>query len=325
LNVIRASLECRFRLGNRASCDKPPGFASGNFEQEGLVFFVVSKIFWLVASPVTLLLIIALAAISISVARPSRAWGLLSLGAVLLLAALAETPVGLLMIAPLEDRFPGSPADMPPPDGIIVLGGALRGDESEARGQVVYSEGERVVEAAILAKRYLNARVIFSGANGSLLTRSTTEARAAQKLLVELGVAPPRITLEDKSRNTDENARFTAALVHPRPTQRFLLITSAYHMPRSMGLFEKAGFSVTAFPVAFRTLGKGRGLHWETQPWRNLETIDIAAREWIGLVVYWATGRIDSLFPGPDDVGPTKLGEARPGTPAYSAEGAPRR
>ena len=66
-----------------------------------------------------------------------------------------------------------------------------------------------------------------------------------------------------------------------------------------MGLFEKAGFDVTAFPVAFRTLGEGRDLLWETHAPRNLETFEIAAKEWIGLVVYWATGRIDNLFPGP--------------------------
>ena len=287
------------------------------------MFFVVSKIFWMVATPVILLLIVALAALLMSVARPSRAWRFVSLVAVLLLAALAATPAGLLMISPLENRFPQPPADMPPPDGIIVLGGALRGDESAARGQAVFSEGERVVEAAILARRYPNARVIFSGANGSLLARSSTEAQAAQRLLVDLGVAPSRITLEERSRNTDENARFTAGLVHPRPSQRFLLVTSAFHMPRSMALFEKAGFNVTAFPVAFRTLDVGR-VRWEVDPARNLETVDVAVKEWIGLAAYWATGRIDRLFPGPTKSdGPSSA--SPPETPAYSAEGRPIR
>ena len=96
---------------------------------------------------------------------------------------------------------------MPPPDGIIVLGGTIRGAESAARGQTVFSDGERVVEAAILARRYPNARVIFSGGSGSLLVSSSNEAEEAQKLLVELGVDPSRITLEHASRNTDENAR----------------------------------------------------------------------------------------------------------------------
>ncbi len=275
------------------------------------MFFVASKVFWLLASPVILLLTVAVAALAISIPRPSLVWRLAALGAILLLAALATTPIGLLLIAPLENRFPEPPADMPPPYGIIMLGGTIRSAESTARGQAVFSDGERVVQAAILAKRYPDARVIFSGGSGSLLATSSTEAQEAQKLLVELGVDPSRITLEDASRNTDENARFTAKLVDPVPAQRFLLVTSAYHMPRSMGLFEKAGFDVTAFPVAFRTLGKGRDLLWETHAPRNLETFEIAAKEWIGLVAYRATGRIDNLFPGPGRaVGPAKPAEA---------------
>ena len=217
---------------------------------------------------------------------------------------------------------------MPPPDGIIVLGGALRGGESEARGQVVFSEGERVVEAAILAKRYPDARVIFSGGSGSLLSPDSRPRPRRRKSSSSTSASIRRaITLEDESRNTDENARFTAALVRPQPTQRLLLVTSAFHMPRSMGLFEKAGFNVMAFPVAFRTLGEGRGAPVGdgsgAQP-RDLR--DSPRKEWIGLVAYWATGRIDRLFPGPGDVASTdRRLRRRRIHPAYSAEGAPRR
>jgi uncharacterized SAM-binding protein YcdF (DUF218 family) len=278
------------------------------------VFFVVSKIFWLVASPVNLLLIVALAALVMSAALPTRARISLALAAVLVLAVLAATPIGLKMIAPLEDRFPPPPADMPAPDGIIVLGGAIRGDESLTRGQAVFSEGERVVEAAILARRFPSARVVFTGASGSLQASASTEAPAARKLLIDLGVDPSRIILEEVARNTDENARFTAALLQPRPGQRFLLVTSAYHMPRSMGLFEKAGFDVTAFPVAWRTLGPGSGRQWDKDLPRNLETAEIAAKEWIGLLAYWATGRIAHVFPSPADA-----------RVSYSPAGAPSR
>ncbi len=279
------------------------------------MFFVASKIFWMFASPVVLLLVAALAAVLCSAVRSAPAWRAVAIAAIVLIGALAATPMGLRIIAPLEDRFPQPPADMPPPDGIIVLGGVIRDAESAARGQTVFSEGERVVQAAILAKRYPHARVIFTGGNGSLLAANSSEAQEAQKLLVELGLDPSRITLEAASRNTDENARFTAALLHPQPNQRWLLVTSAYHMPRSIGLFEKAGFKVTAFPVAFRTLGEGRGPQWETDPARNLETFELAAHEWIGLVAYRATGRIDQLFPGPG-----RAGSAEPGPPAKPAE-----
>ena len=122
-----------------------------------------------------------------------------------------------------------------------------------------------------------------------------------RKLLADLGVDPARVTLEDKSRNTDENARFTAALVRPEASQRWLLVTSAYHMTRSMGLFEKAGFNVIPYPVAYRTRGGQYGLAWDFDPARNINIFSIAMKEWIGLAVYWSTGRIDHLFPGPKD------------------------
>jgi uncharacterized SAM-binding protein YcdF (DUF218 family) len=80
----------------------------------------------------------------------------------------------------------------------------------------VGEEIERVVEAAIFAKRYPEARIVFSGGSGSLFDAESLEATEARKLLLELGVDPKRITLEDKSRNTVENAQFTAALVRPR-------------------------------------------------------------------------------------------------------------
>ena len=162
------------------------------------MFFVASKIFWMFASPIVLLLIVASGGRPLFRADAARPRGARSRsGRSCCLAAAATTPIGLLLIAPLEDRFPQPPADMPPPDGIIVLGGAIRDAVSTARGQTVFGEGERVVEAAILAKRYPNARVIFTGGNGSLLAAASTEALEAQKLLVELGVDPARVTLED--------------------------------------------------------------------------------------------------------------------------------
>ena len=180
-------------------------------------------------------------------------------------------------MAPLEDRFPQPPTDLAPPDGIIVLGSAVNGRVSKARGQTVFDEGERATEAALLAKRYPDARVVYSGGNGSLISTVSTEALAAKRFLSDLGVDPARVTLEDRSRNTDENARFTAALVHPQPSQRWLLVTSAFHMPRSMGVFEKAGFNVIAFPVALSHAGRRTRVRlWDSDPARNLRTFEIA-------------------------------------------------
>ena len=165
-----------------------------------------------------------------------------------------------------------------------------------------------------------DARIVFTGGSGSLFIADNPEASVAKKHLVELGVDPARVTLETRSRNTDENARFTAALVHPKPGQRWFLVTSAFHMPRAMGLFEKAGFDVVPYPVAFRTT-KSEALPLFTFGGAadNFRFFETALREWVGLVMYRATGRTDRFFPGPDD--PPLVSPAT----AHSMEGGPIR
>jgi uncharacterized SAM-binding protein YcdF (DUF218 family) len=261
------------------------------------MFFIASKALWFFAAPSALLFVGALIGAVFSARRGGR-W--LAIGCLLALLVVGDGPIGALMIAPLEDRFPPPAADLPAPTGIIVLGGAIDDDISQARGQTTFDEGaERLTEAAVLARRYPSARIVYTGGSGSLLARPSTEAEDARRLLVAMGVDRQRITLETRSRNTDENARFTAALVHPESGQTWLLVTSAYHMPRAMGLFRKAGFAATAYPVDYRTVG-GRA-DWRPQanlP-RGMEIFDLAAHEWVGLIAYRLSGRIDSVLPGP--------------------------
>ena len=268
------------------------------------MFFVVSKILWMIASPINLLLFGALAGVLLCYGRRARFGRVLALAAILILVGAATLPLGVLLIAPLEDRFPAPPSDLPPPEGIIVLGGAIDDVTSDARGQTVFDEGgERITEAVILAKRYPEARVVYTGGTASFIPGApSTEALRARELMAQMGVAPDRITIEDKSRNTEENARFTAAIVDPEPSQRWIIVTSAFHMPRAMGVFEKAGFRPIAYPVAFRTLGRWPDdLRLNYWPGRNLRIFELALHEWIGLAAYWASGRIDHLFPGPEN------------------------
>ena len=158
----------------------------------------------------------------------------------------------------------------------------------------------RVTAAVELARRYPQARLVFSGGSGRLLMHPRTEAEDTRRLWIAMGVAPERITVEDRSRNTDENARFTAALVKPAPGQRWLLVTSAFHMPRSVGLFRAASFPVVPYPVDYRTTGTWEDLLPPRDALIGLSRFGIAAREWIGLAVYRLTGRIRVVFPEPE-------------------------
>jgi uncharacterized SAM-binding protein YcdF (DUF218 family) len=185
------------------------------------VFFVASKIFWMLASPINILLFATLAGVMLCYSRHARFGRALALIAILILLGIATLPFRGVLLAPLENRFPQPPADLQPPYGIIVLGGAVSDPLSAARGQTIFGEGgERITEAVILAKRFPQARVVYTSGTNSVLGGTSNEAARARDLMVAMGVARDRVTIEDKARNTEENARFSAAIVHPEASQR---------------------------------------------------------------------------------------------------------
>jgi uncharacterized SAM-binding protein YcdF (DUF218 family) len=167
------------------------------------------------------------------------------------------------------------------------------------RMAVVRSAPDRIIAAAALAHRYPNARLVFSGGSANLISSDAREADYAGAIFESLGIAKSRLIMERASRNTLENAEFSKALVAPKPGERWLLVTSAFHMPRSVGLFRKAGFAVEAYPVDWRVGGPGDLLTFTSIAVDGLARTDLGWREWIGLVAYRATGKIDDLLPGP--------------------------
>ena len=168
------------------------------------------------------------------------------------------SPLGTLLLYPLEPRFPPWDAARGAPDGIIVLGGSIDADLSAAHGTpVVRSAPDRIIAAAALAHRYPNARIVFTGGSANLISNDAREADFAAAIFESLGIAKSRLIMERRSRNTLENAEFSKALVAPKPGERWLLVTSAFHMPRSVGLFRKAGFAVEPYPVDWRVGGRG--------------------------------------------------------------------
>ena len=217
-----------------------------------------------------------------------------------LLAICAWSPLGKLLLYPLETRFPAWDASKGAPDGIIVLGGPIDADLSVAHGTAVLSAaGDRIVATAALAHRYPRTRVLYTGGSANLLSNDAKEADFAADLFENLGIARSRLVMERSSRNTLENAEFSKALVNPKPGERWLMVTSAFHMPRAVGLFRKAGFSVEAYPVDWK-LGRGAELFtFFNLAGDGLSRTDTAVREWMGLFAYWAAGKTDGWLPGP--------------------------
>lgn len=265
------------------------------------MFFYISKILWFFAQPSNALLILLFVGTVMLWSRWAR-WGrrVVLLSGLLFFAA-GLSPLGHALILPLENRF--ARADLgsgESPSGIIILGGAQDMSIVAARGVIAVNEAaERLIEAAALARRHPEAKVMFSGGSNAVFGDKLSEASGARDLLVGLGIAPQRLHLEGKSRNTFENAKFSARLANPETRDRWLLVTSASHMPRAIGSFRSVGFNVEPWPVDYRTRGKRDIRRFFPKPSEGLRRVDLATREWMGLLAYRLTGRTLTLFPGP--------------------------
>ncbi len=259
------------------------------------LFFVVSKLFWLVARPESWLVLLLV--IGLWFLRRGRvaAAHKLFLSALLLVLVIGLVPVGQLLIRPMEMRFPAAP-DISAPMGIIILGGGEDARMSAASGlPELNAAGERLILGLSLAQAFPEAQLIFTGGSASLVDQRISGADGAQKLFARFEIADSRITLEPSARNTAENATRTYELVEDATLGPWVLVTSAFHMPRSVGSFCAAGWrDMILYPVDYRAVDF-EWLSWSFA--ENLDLLNIAIKEWVGLVAYSVTGRTPALLP----------------------------
>jgi uncharacterized SAM-binding protein YcdF (DUF218 family) len=210
------------------------------------------------------------------------------------------TPLSTIILLPLDQRFPPFSENGISPTGVIVLGGGFEVDLSEIHDQFVGNDAdERQIYMADLARRFPESRIIFSG-GGTVPGASINEADVIARYAEVLSLPRSRLILDNRSRNTYENARFTADLVKPKPAERWILVTSAWHMPRAVGCFRKFGFTVVPFPVDYRTGRWHSRLGFGTPVSERLTLLDMAVKEWIGLAAYRIAGNTSDWLPGPE-------------------------
>ncbi len=214
-------------------------------------------------------------------------------GLLALLVTLSLLPVGEVMMARLEARYPPRPAP-PQVDGIVVLGWFedFRTSQKWGVAQLNYA-AERLTAAAELALAHPQARVVMAGGTARLMpTRAAGQPLPAigRDALTALGVAPDRILWDDQSRNTAENARNSVAILDGVPQGTWVLVTSAFHMDRALRSFAAAGWpDITPYPVDYRS-GVLRGsFRWSLSA--KIEPLNTAIKEYVGRIGYWLTGQ----------------------------------
>jgi uncharacterized SAM-binding protein YcdF (DUF218 family) len=251
-------------------------------------FFILSKLIGLALQIETWLVIgMVVSLVAGRFARPRLArWSFRATLAALL--AVGILPIGEILLRPLEAEFPprAAPAHI---DGIVVLGGVEDQRATAAWGDPQLNEAaERLTAAAALAIAHPEARLVFSGGSGRL--RNTVLGQpeipsVAVDFFVSLGIDPARITWEDQSRNTAENARFSYEVAAPASGETWVLVTSSFHMGRALTSFEAAGWSgIIPHPVDYRTGSFSEGIGWNLDG--NLEVLNIDIKEWVGRLVY---------------------------------------
>jgi uncharacterized SAM-binding protein YcdF (DUF218 family) len=253
---------------------------------------VLSKILNWAAQPLNAVLLLLCLSVLWGQRRPARARKL-TLAALLLLALTGFKTLPDALLSRLENQYPewATDADLGRFTGVVILGGALEpGRLSQQHQQpLLNSSAERMTMAVALWRRNPQMRLVFTGGEGEFFGSGPSEAERALRFFESMGVPRSALTLETRSQNTYENAVFTQALPSLDAQQPWLLLTSAWHMPRSLATFKKAGWNVTPYPVDFRTAG--------TTPLgtynlgEGAERWELLLHEWIGMAAYRLSGR----------------------------------
>jgi uncharacterized SAM-binding protein YcdF (DUF218 family) len=262
------------------------------------VTFIFGKLVWALLQPGNLLLLCLLAGILLALFGRRRGRMLIALSAIGFLS-LAVAPIGSAMILVLEQRFPRPPALPDRIDGILVLGGAVDSGISRAYGETAFNGSmARVLAGVTLARQHSEAKLALIGGEGGFFPIGLAEARATSGFVLEEGIPGKRIILEERSRSTHENAVLAKELIRPGPRETWVLVTSAYHMPRAVASFGAVDWPVIPYPVDFRVDPK-TGLGANFNLLEGLSAATLAGKEWAGLVGYRLLGWTGELFPAP--------------------------
>jgi uncharacterized SAM-binding protein YcdF (DUF218 family) len=265
-------------------------------------FFILSKVAWFFLTPSNLILLAMLIGVGLLYWKRARriGWRIASIGAITIIVV-TIIPIGDWLIASLERRFPPYTICKTverPIAGIILLGGAI--SSQEVSGSIFEDLGpgaDRIRKAAQLAHEYPDLLLVVSGGQAFPREGARSEAVATADLLIELGVDLKRLRLETGSRTTAENAKFVSAQATEETEGPWLLVTSAFHMPRSVGSFRKAGVEVIAVPTDWQVDDNRPILTLNALD--RLGRLDLGVREYLGLIAYWITGRSSGILPGP--------------------------
>jgi uncharacterized SAM-binding protein YcdF (DUF218 family) len=263
------------------------------------MFFGLSKIFWALVQPLNALCLLAIVGLLVCLRWPRAGQGMMN-AALILILIFGVFPVGPWALTWLERQYPTPQTTPTKIEGIIVLGGAFESYLTAQTGHVVANgQVDRLFCFIELAKLHPEAKLVFSGGSGDILNPEALETDDAKAFFRLIGLYDREIIYESQSRNTYENAVYTKDIIKPRKGSEWILVTSAYHMPRSVGIFEKVGWPIIPYQCDPRTDGSYNLSYRFPSITGNFSALNIAVKEILGLIVYYTTGKSAFILPPP--------------------------
>ncbi len=258
------------------------------------LFFWISKLVWPLLAPGSLLLVVLTGGLLLLWIGNVK-WARVVLTTVsLLMLFIALFPVGEWLLYPLESKYSNRVEWPQQIDGIVVLSGAEKTKVSKSWGSAEFNGSMERDSAFIeLAGQFPAAKLVFTGGTGSMIDQQTRAADIARRFFIQQGLDPRRILFERESRNTHENAIFSKKRVQPEADENWLLVTSAWHMPRAMGTFCQNRWKLIPYPVDYQTQ-RDNLLRIDLDFGEHLVSLGIGIKEWLGILVYSATGKMGS-------------------------------
>ena len=220
--------------------------------------------------------------------KTTRHRALLLAGILVGLLYFLSTPLaGFLALRSLEGPYLSADVAPQERDTIVVLSGSmLRDDDSGERVRVGPDTFYRCYHAVELYKKTGRCRLLLTGGKVDFSEPGPPLAKVMRDFVIELGVQPSDVVVEEKSSTTWENASFSKDLLGHTNNERVFLVTDATHMPRAQYCFQSYGVTVIPAPCSFRT----RRLVWSSKTLLpstgGMEGVNYAAHEWLGLVWY---------------------------------------
>ncbi len=261
------------------------------------LFFISSKILWLIISPENLIVIALFATFILFLSKKLRLAKKFFYVTSSTIFIIALFPIGSWLIYPLETQFPAHPNLPEKIDGIILLGGSFNTSSSQAWGKVQTNNfADRIHSFIALKYKYPNAKAIFTGGIASVNSTYPTEAFFAQKLFNDMGLEDEQILYESKARNSYENIIYAKRLALPKQGENWIVVSSAFHLPRTVGIFCQQNWPIIPYPADFHSNPDSMFMP-ELNLSDNLNLLNYAIHEWIGLIAYHLTGKTTEWLP----------------------------